>query len=113
MKKIIFLLLCFLTLNLRAQTQKVLWPEDRFNRIFIGGFISSITYVTTFALTNQHTPKLKHLPAILTTAGVSLVGGCLSYVADKSNPTNRRQNLVGWFGSSVGFTVSLRFTLNR
>ena len=113
MRKLLLLLLCLLSIQGKAQTQRVLWPEDRANRLFISGLLTGVVYSTTLSLTNQNSPRTKHLPAVCVSLGASAVGGYLSYLSDKSSRTNQRQNLTAWFGSCVGTMIIIRIGLNK
>lgn len=95
----------------KSQT-RVLYPEDRTNRIFLSALSSGITYATTYALFNRNNPKPKHGYPILATIGVNMALGAISYSFDKTSNLNKRQNVVGWIGGSLVTITIIRIGLN-
>ena len=115
-KNFLVTLLCLIALKTNAQipTQtRVMYPTDRCNRIFISGLTTGITYSVSYALMNQKHVKRKHLYPILTTVGVNMALGALSYVIDNSSRVNKRQNITGWVGGSVVTIAVLRIGLGK
>ena len=111
-KKLLVVLLSLIALKASAQT-RVMYPADRCNRIFISGLTTGITYSASYALMNQTYKKRKHLYPILTTVGVNMAVGALSYALDNSSRVNKRQNITGWIGGSVVTIAVLRIGLGR
>ena len=110
-KKLLVALLCLIALKASAQT-RVMYPADRTNRIFISGLTTGITYSASYALMNQKYVKRKHLYPILTTVGVNMALGAVSYAFDRSSQVNRRQNITGWLGGCVVTIAVIRIGLN-
>jgi hypothetical protein len=113
MKRLFLLLMLLVSFaTVKSQSQPVMYPEDRTNRVFLSSLSSSITYGVSFALMNQHDGYKKHLYPILTTMGVNVCLGGLSYLLDPSGSVNKRQNLTAWFGGSIVSVTILRIGLN-
>ena len=110
-KKLLVVLLSLIALKASAQT-RVMYPADRCNRIFISGLTTGITYSASYALLNQKYVKRKHLYPILTTVGVNMALGAVSYAFDRSSQVNRRQNITGWLGGCVVTIAVIRIGLN-
>ena len=110
-KKLLIVLLSLIALKASAQT-RVMYPADRCNRIFISGLTTGITYSASYALMNQKYVKRKHLYPILTTVGVNMALGAVSYAFDRSSQVNRRQNITGWLGGCVVTIAVIRIGLN-
>ena len=110
-KKLLIVLLSLIALKASAQT-RVMYPADRCNRIFISGLTTGITYSASYALMNQKYVKRKHLYPILTTVGVNMALGVVSYAFDRSSQVNRRQNITGWLGGCVVTIAVIRIGLN-
>ena len=114
-KKLLIVLLSLIALKASAQTStqtRVMYPADRCNRIFISGLTTGITYSVSYALFNQKYVKRKHLYPILTTVGVNMALGAVSYAFDRSSQVNRRQNITGWLGGCVVTIAVIRIGLN-
>lgn len=112
MKKFLVILLCLLALGAKAQT-RVMYPEDRTNRIFLSGLTSGITYSVSYALINSdRVGRKNHLYPILITMGTNIALGTLSYAIDNTNAVNKRQNIIGWVGGSIVTVTLLRIGLN-
>ena len=111
-KKLLVVLLSLIALKASAQT-RVMYPADRCNRIFISGLTTGITYSASYALMNQKYVKRKHLYPILTTVGVNMALGAVSYAFDRSSQVNKRQNITGWFGGTIVTVTLLRIGLGR
>ena len=115
-KKLLVVLLSLIALKASAQTStqtRVMYPADRCNRIFISGLTTGITYSVSYALFNQKYVKRKHLYPILTTVGVNMALGAVSYAFDRSSQVNKRQNITGWFGGTVVTIAVLRIGLGK
>ena len=110
MKYLLILLLSLFANSAKSQTP--LYPEDRTNRVFVSGLSSAITYTVSYALFNNQKPIKKHLYPIITTMGVNVCLGGLSYLVDKSAPINKRQNITAWFGGSIVTVTILRIGIN-
>lgn len=111
MKQLLVVLLLLVCGGAKAQT-RVMYPEDRTNRIFLSGLTSGITYAVSYGLLNPYEGNKKHLYPILTTVGVNMVLGALSYAMDNTSVVNKRQNMVGWFGGSMVTITIIRIGLN-
>ena len=111
-KKLLIVLLSLIALKASAQT-RVMYPADRCNRIFISGLTTGITYSVSYALFNQKYVKRKHLYPILTTVGVNMALGAVSYAFDRSSQVNKHQNITGWFGGTVVTIAVLRIGLGK
>ena len=115
-KKLLIVLLSLIALKASAQTStqtRVMYPADRCNRIFISGLTTGITYSVSYALFNQKYVKRKHLYPILTTVGVNMALGAVSYAFDRSSQVNKRQNITGWFGGTVVTIAVIRIGLGK
>ena len=115
-KKLLIVLLSLIALKASAQTStqtRVMYPADRCNRIFISGLTTGITYSASYALMNQKYVKRKHLYPILTTVGVNMALGAVSYAFDRSSQVNKRQNITGWFGGTVVTIAVIRIGLGK
>ena len=115
-KNFLVTLLCLIALKTNAQvpTQtRVMYPADRCNRIFISGLTTGITYSVSYALMNQKHVKRKHLYPILTTVGVNMALGAVSYAFDRSSQVNKRQNITGWLGGCVVTIAVVRIGLGK
>jgi len=111
MKHLLIGLLLLVCGGAKAQT-RVMYPEDRTNRIFLSGLTSGITYAVSYGLLNPYEGNKKHLYPILITMGTNLALGALSYAMDNTNAVNKRQNMVGWFGGSIVTVTIIRIGLN-
>ena len=111
MKKLLVILLAFMALGAKAQT-RVMYPEDRTNRIFLSGLTSGITYAVSYGLLNPYEGNKKHLYPILITMGTNIALGALSYAMDNTSAVNKRQNITGWIGGSIVTITLLRIGLN-
>jgi len=111
MKKLLVIIMLLVCGGVKAQT-RVMYPEDRTNRIFLSGLTSGITYAVSYSLMNQNEGYKKHLYPVLITMGTNLALGALSYAMDNTNTVNKRQNMVGWFGGSIVTVTILRIGLN-
>lgn len=110
--KRLLLLFILLVSFVTAKSQTPLYPADRCNRVFLSGLSSAITYSICFPLMNQHKGLKKHLYPLITTMGVNVCLGSLSYFVDRSNSVNKRQNITAWFGGSIVTVTILRIGLN-
>ena len=111
MKHLLIGLLLLVCGGAKAQT-RVMYPADRCNRVFVSGLTSGITYALSYSLMNQNEGYKKHLYPILTTMGVNVCLGALSYVIDNTSAVNKRQNVTAWFGGSIVTVTILRIGLN-
>ena len=112
MKNLLLILFLVLTSFVKGQDMRPMYPADRTNRVFLSGLSSAITYSICFPLMNQRDGLKKHLYPLITTMGVNVCLGSLSYFVDRSNSVNKRQNITAWFGGSIVTVTILRIGLN-
>jgi hypothetical protein len=111
MKKIIVMIMLGL-IAVKAQSQHVMYPEQRTNMCFMGGFTSALTYTVAYAAFNTGADKHEHRKPAIIASGVSLLTTAMVYTLNSKNPVNRRQDATAWLAPCMVSITLLRIGIN-